>query len=96
MITLTDAFTRFDAGVTADTRTYNTREYTLPAKCPKQTPDGFSVPGWGGLAALPVGPEEGEGRSGSGSQTLKAPILGQEDYLASGLISVDKESLWVG
>lgn len=55
MITLTDAFTRFDAGVTADTRTYSTTEYTLPAKCPKQTPDGFSVPGWGGLAALPGG-----------------------------------------
>lgn len=61
----------------ADTHTYNTTEFILPANCPKQTPDGFSVPGRGGLAALPGdrrGGGQGRGGGGrSGSRLPKAP-----------------------
>lgn len=49
----------------ADTRSCNTTERLLPVNRPKQTPDGFSVPGWGGLVAPPGAGTEEAGGSGS-------------------------------
>lgn len=105
LVTLGALMNKSNAGMIADTHTYNTTEFILPANCPKQTPDGFSVPGRGGLAALPGdrrGGREGEREGGwwqEWESTAEGPYLAKRITslcLASRLLSVDKNSLSPG
>lgn len=70
-------------GVTPDTLTPAHAQppflpYILCMSCPKQTPDGFSVPGWGGLSALLGGVDRDWGWEWK--LALWRPPLSQEHY----------------